>query len=85
MKLFNRPNNLNGAELKNELKNVGIEVDSIVDFANGYIGFDTDDETKAAKVVEKHNGTLVAAEPTAIEKLASVGLKIEDLKTALGL
>jgi hypothetical protein len=85
MKTFNRPTNLNGAELKEELKAVGIIVESVIDFADGTIGFETDNELDAAEVVAAHNGTIVAPEPTIETKLASVGLNLDDLKAALGL
>ena len=85
MKLFDKPVNLNGTELKEELKFKGIIVETIYDFANGKIGFETDNEVEAAKVVSAHNGTIIPAEPTIEDKLSSVGLTVEDLKTALGL
>jgi hypothetical protein len=40
---------------------------------------------KQQAVVAAHNGTTVAPEPTIEDKLASVGLNLTDLKTALGL
>lgn len=85
MKTFNKPSNLNGAELKEELAAVGIIVENIVDYADGTIGFDTNEEAKAASIVAKHNGNVVAPEPTIEDKLASVGLSLSDLKSALGL
>lgn len=60
MKIFNKPEKLNGTELMAELSESGIIVDRIIDFANGTIGFETDDEIKAAEIVENHNGTIVA-------------------------
>jgi hypothetical protein len=42
------------------------------------------DEAKAAAVIAAHNGTTVAPEQTIEDKLASVGLSIEELKAALG-
>lgn len=39
------------------------------------------DEAKAQELLDAHDGTVV--EPTVAEKLASVGLSIEDLKAAL--
>ena len=85
MTRFPKPQNLNGAELKDELKSVGIIVESVFDFADGTIGFETDDEATAAQVVAAHNGNTVAPEPTIEDKLASVGLSLPDLKAALGL
>ena len=85
MNIFTKPIKLNGQELIDELANVGIIVNQVIDFANGTIGFETDDEVKASSVVAAHNGTIVAPEPTIEDKLASVGLNIVDLKSALGL
>lgn len=88
---FNKPENLNGAELLDELAAVGIVLDIIrqaplID-GNGDFWLDVKkaDEAKAAAVVAAHNGTTVAPEPTIEQKLASVGLNLTDLKTALGL
>lgn len=85
MKIYNKPANLNGAELKEELAAVGIIVDEVYDFGNDTIGLETDHEAKAASVVASHNGTTIAPELTIAEKLASVGLSVDDLKSALGL
>jgi len=85
MKTFTKPENLNGTELMAELAVVGIVVDKIFDFSDGTIGFETDNESAAAPVVAAHNGTTVAPEPTIEDKLASVGLNLTDLKSALGL
>lgn len=85
MEIFNKPKNLNGTELKAQLAEVGIIVDEIFDFADGTIGFNTDNKTAAELVVKGHNGTITAIEPTVQEKLASVGLNLNDLKEALGI
>jgi len=85
MKTFSKPQNLNGTELMAELAAVGLIVDKVFDFSDGTIGFETDNESEAAAVVKAHNGTTVAPEPTVEQKLASVGLNLDDLKTALGL
>jgi hypothetical protein len=84
MKTFTKPQNLNGAELKSELFSIGIAVDTIIDFGDGTIGFETDNESAAAAVVAAHNGTTVAPEPTIETKLASVGLSLDELRAALG-
>lgn len=85
MKTFTKPKNLNGAELIDELAAVGIIVDKVFDNSDGTISLDTDDESKSATVVAAHNGTTTPRESTIDDKLASVGLSINDLKTALGL
>jgi hypothetical protein len=88
---FTKPENLNGAELLDELATVGIVLDSyyqapMVD-GEGRLWLDIleADKAKAEAVVAAHNGTTVAPEPTIEDKLASVGLNLNDLKTALGL
>ena len=83
MKIFTKPENLNGTELMAELAKVGIAVDKVFDFANGTIGFETDNESAAAAVVAAHNGTTVAPEPTIADKLTSVGLSLDELKAAI--
>lgn len=85
MKTFSKPKNLNGQELIDELAEIGIIADAIYDNSDGTISFATDNEAKAAEIVAAHNGTTVASEPTIENKLASVGLNLSDLKTALGL
>jgi hypothetical protein len=85
MKIFKKPENLNGAELIAELAEVGIIVKTVFDFADGTIGFETDNESTAKAVVASHNGTTIAPELTVADKLASVGLNLNDLKAALGL
>ena len=88
---FNRPNNLNGAELLDELAAVGIVLDKIkqipvIDAENNLLlDIESADEAKAEAVIAAHNGNTVAPEPTIETKLASVGLNLDDLKTALGL
>lgn len=83
MRTFTKPKNLNGAELVAELAAVGIIIDKVFDFTNSTIGFETDNESAAAAVVAAHNGTTVAPEPTIADKLASVGLSLDELKAAI--
>ena len=83
MKKFTKPLNLNGTELINELFAANIIVNEIIDFADGTIGFDTENELVAAAIVASHNGTVVPPEPTISDKLASVGLNFEELKAAI--
>jgi hypothetical protein len=84
MKIYDKPANLNGAELKQELASSGIIVDEVYDFGNNTIGLETDDDAAEA-IIAAHNGNTIAPQPTISEKLASVGLSIDDLKSALGL
>ena len=85
---FNKPKNLNGAELLQQLNNNGVEITQppLID-GNGDFWLDiaVADEAKAQTVVAAHNGTTVAPEPTVADKLANAGLTVEDLKAALGL
>jgi hypothetical protein len=85
--LFTKPENLNGTELQTELVEAGINVNRITVEGDGSLNLDIDpkNESKAAAVIAAHNGTTVATEPTIEDKLASVGLNLTDLKSALGL
>lgn len=85
MKKFDKPTNLNGAELLAELKAAGIKATKIIQNGSESIEIDLDDEAKAKPIIEAHNGTVIPPEPTVEQKLASVGLSIDDLKSALGL
>jgi hypothetical protein len=83
---FDKPTNLNGSQLLDELAAVGIILDKINEapFIDGdgnfYLQIKPEDEANAAAVVAAHNGTTVAPEPTVEDKLASVGLNLEDLR-----
>jgi len=90
---FNKPVNLNGEELIVQLELAGVSVipdernikAPVIDGdGNFWLNINPEDETKAAPVVAAHNGTVIAPEPTIADKLASVGLSIEELKAALG-
>lgn len=85
---FTQPTNLNGTELLTELNaaGVGITKPPMID-GNGDFWLDIAeaDKAKATPIVAAHNGTMVAPELTIDEKLASVGLSVSDLKSALGL
>ena len=88
---FDKPENLNGAELLDELAAVEIVLDlttqaPLID-GNGDLWLDVKsaDKAKAVLVVAAHNGTTIAPEPTVEQKLASVGINLINLKSALGL
>jgi hypothetical protein len=70
---------INGMQLAQELNGVSI---SLVDNQLRFVG-DIDEKT-AQQALDAHIPT-PPKEPTVIEKLASVGLSINDLKGALGL
>lgn len=85
---FNKPNNLNGAELIEELKSAGIEVNDYPYLdGNGDLWLDISesDKAKAESIVSTHNGTTVAPEPSIQDKLTNAGITLDELKTALGL
>jgi hypothetical protein len=84
MKTFNKPTNLNGAELQKELLDSGIIVDKIFDNGNNTISFKTDNEELAADIVSSHNGTVVVslnARESALAKLTALGLTEEEIAT----
>lgn len=84
---FNRPVNLNGAELKKELNDAGVFITESPHLIDNflYLNINENDKVKAEAIVAAHNGTTTASEPTLEQKLASVGLNLDDLKAALGL
>jgi hypothetical protein len=85
---FTKPQNLNGTELMAALNTVGVSIlnSPIIDGeGNFWLDIAEKDKAKATPIVAAHNGTMVAPEPTLDEKLASVGLSVADLKSALGL
>jgi len=87
---FNKPLNLNGAELKEELKAAGVvlltEIDALVVRDNLlFVNIALEFQAIAEPIIAAHNGTILVPEPTIEDKLASVGLSLPDLKTALGL
>jgi hypothetical protein len=85
---FDKPINLNGEELLNELAANGVACNKppfIDGEDNLWLDIKPADEPNAAAVVAGHNGTTVSPEPTIEDKLASVGLSLPDLKAALGI
>lgn len=89
---FNKPENLNGQELIEELELAGITVTPdynnikapLID-GNGdlWLDINLEKELEAALIVASHNGTTAQTEPTIADKLALVGLSIEELRTAI--
>ena len=86
---FTKPANLNGKELRKELNAAGVNISedkfAVVVDSEGVLLLDINpsDESAAAAVVAAHNGTTVAPEPTIADKLASVGLSLDELKSAI--
>lgn len=88
---FNKPTNLNGEQLCNELEAAGITVNrSTSPLIHGdnpdflWLDIDSANTKKAEEVLNAHVPQTIK-EPTVAEKLASVGLNLDDLKAALGL
>lgn len=85
---FDKPIEFNGAQLCDELEAAGIsinrETSPLID-GNGVFWLDINpaDTQKAQDVLNAHIPQ-PAPEPTVADKLASVGLSLEELKAALG-
>ncbi len=87
---FNKPLNLNGAELKQELKAAGVslinEIETLVVKDNLlFVNIAPEFEAIAAPIIAAHNGTTVPPEPTPADKLAAAGLTVDELKAVLGI
>lgn len=88
---FTKPMNLNGIELRNELRNAGIAIsDSTTSILidtdqNLLLAIQESDKSKAAQIIDAHNGNINPIELSLEQKLEKVGLNLDDLKTALGL
>lgn len=91
MILFTKPTNLNGTELREELNSGGVKIsydpDSVVIDGNGFLLLDIAeiDKSNATPIIAAHDGTVAALEQTIEQKLASVGLSVNDLKAVLDL
>jgi hypothetical protein len=76
---FPRPAEIDGLQLKDELKCVDVYFREDILVISGDLSYE-----QAAAGLKAHKPQL-KTEPTLDEKLASVGLSVADLKTALGL
>jgi hypothetical protein len=92
---FNKPNQLNGSQLCEELIKAGVKIDnplntcSIDEYGDFWLNIADKDEAKAKPVVEAHVGVdqtqaKAQAKAAAESKLAALGLTTDDLR-ALGL
>jgi hypothetical protein len=87
---FDKPEKLNGEQLRQELKAANVVLpDALSDlFDDGidglWLNIADKDESKAKTIIDAHIPKPIP-EPTIEQKLASVGLNLEDLKAALGL
>lgn len=87
---FEKPINLNGEELRAELRSAGINISEepfalVLNSEGLFLDIDIKDESIAMAVIAAHNGTIVAPEPTPADKLAAAGLTVDELKAVLGL
>lgn len=86
---FDKPLDFNGTQLCDELEAAGIsinrETSPLID-GNGvfWLDINSSDTDKAQEVLNKHKSK-VRPEPTILDKLASVGINLNELKVALGL
>jgi hypothetical protein len=82
---FEIPSQLNGKQLTEELKAVGVEIEYMPNIEEGFLilHIKTGDVAQAQTVVDNH--IAVFTEPTIAEKLAFVGISMDELKLALGL
>jgi hypothetical protein len=88
---FNKPTNLNGAELVAELKLAGIIVNvrtspSIDGNGDFWLDIPEEDKSKAEPIVSAHNGTMVAPDKKAARQaiLDRLGLTAEEAQLLLG-
>ena len=79
---FNKPNNLNGTELLDELTAAGITVNSrlLDDGTDLWLYISESDKDKAKSIVNKHNGTVIAPDNTAARQaiLDRLGITAEE-------
>lgn len=90
MEQFTKPINLNGEELRAELNAVKVAISEAINAVTVigndlFLDISKTDKTQAEAIVKAHDGTMISKDPTITEKLASVGLSVDDLKVALGL
>jgi tryptophanase len=87
---FIKPHQVNGLQLVEELRQVGVEIADPISGSTYivdnkiYLAIKPEDTQKAQEVLAAHIAQM-PKEPTIEDKLASVGLNLNDLKTALGL
>jgi len=86
---FTKPANLNGEQLRAELKAASVAISSdstavaIGENDTLLLDIKKTDETKALPIVSAHVGIDTPKEMTVAEKLAFVDLSLEELKAAL--
>ena len=86
---FNKPDTLNGEQLRTELRSAGIaisdETTAVSDSADGYIHLDiaAKDKSNAQQIVAAHVGVDSISEISLEDKLASIGISLAEIKSAL--
>jgi len=87
MIVFTKPKKLNGIQLREELRNAGVQISdgrSVVIIDDElHLEIDSDHQDKAQEIVKNHFG--IETEPSPADKLAAAGLTVDDLKSLLGL
>lgn len=83
MEQFNLPSKLNGAQLLEELKAANINASKCLIDGNGnfFVDVPANKKSAAEAIVNAHQG--VDTEFTLADKLAGIGLSIDELKAAL--
>jgi hypothetical protein len=85
---FDKPTNLNGTELIDELNAAGVKIQErpVADETNLWLNIDVKDEAKAKAIVDVHNGTTVAPDLSAQRQviLDRLGLTAEEAQLLLG-
>jgi len=79
---FNKPTNLNGNELIDQLKAAGVTVTGKPELdEDGFLllGIEAKDKSKAEPIVASHNGSDGVKPMTIAEKLAAVGITVEEI------
>lgn len=84
MKDFTIPTSLNGTQLIEELKAVGITLPELplVSADKLWLNIKDSEVAKATKVVQDHVGVETA--PTLLDKLSAMGIDLQELKAVLG-
>lgn len=85
---FIKPKNLNGGELRNELRGAGFAIsdnfDSVKVIGDELFLEVEGNESEIGQIVAQHDGTTNAPELTIQQKLENLGLSLDDLKAVLG-
>jgi len=89
---FNKPTNLNGAELRSELNAGGVAISdehgavNLDDNNELWLDIEAKDKAKATPVVAAHNGTTVTPDNSAAKAalLARLGITAEEAKLLIG-